>query len=71
MQTQWKEEFDTEDSLRDSYERTSRERPKSASYLRLKNIQGTTIGKTWKNFFSKKIFGKKVAYCQKTQKETL
>ena len=32
---------------------TSRERPKSALYLRLKNIQGTTIGKTW-NFFPKK-----------------
>ena len=35
---------------------TRRERPKSAPYLRLKNIQGTTIGKIWKkNFFSKKI----------------
>ena len=34
---------------------TRRERPKSAPYLRLKNIQGTTIGKIWK----KKIFSKK------------
>ena len=35
---------------------TRRERPKSAPYLRLKNIQGTTIGKIWKkNFFQKKI----------------
>ena len=35
---------------------TRRERPKSAPYLRLKNIQGTTIGKIWK----KKIFQKKI-----------
>ena len=36
---------------------TRRERPKSAPYLRLKNIQGTTIGKIWKKiFFQKKIF---------------
>ena len=35
---------------------TRRERPKSAPYLRLKNIQGTTIGKIWKNFFFKKNF---------------
>ena len=36
---------------------TRRERPKSAPYLRLKNIQGTTIGKIWKkNFFFKKKF---------------
>ena len=48
---------------------TSRERPKSASYLRLKNIQGTTIGKTEKNiFFQKNYLVKKVAYCRKTQK---
>ena len=40
---------------------TRRERPKSASYLGLKNIQGTTIGNIWKKFFSKKVFGKKVA----------
>ena len=32
-------------------ERTRRKRPKSALYLRLKNIQGTTIGKIWKHFF--------------------
>ena len=45
--------------LRVFYERkrTRRERPKSAPYLRLKNIQGTTIGKIWKKiFFQKKIF---------------
>ena len=45
--------------------KTRRERPKSAPYLRLKNIQGTTIGKIWKkkffqkknfDFFSKKVF---------------
>ena len=35
---------------------TRRERPKSAPYLRLKNIQGTTIGKIWKKIFSKKNF---------------
>ena len=38
------------------YRETRRERPKSAPYLRLKNIQGTTIGKIWK----KKIFQKKI-----------
>ena len=47
------------------YHETRRERPKSAPYLRLKNIQGTTIGKIWKkkffqkknfDFFSKKVF---------------
>ena len=38
-------------------EQTRRERPKSAPYLRLKNIQGTTIGKIWKkNFFQKNYF---------------
>ena len=37
--------------------KTRRERPKSAPYLRLKNIQGTTIVKIWKkNFFKKTIF---------------
>ena len=41
---------------RKTYEETRRERPKSAPYLRLKNIQGTTIGKIWKkNFFKKKF----------------
>ena len=42
---------------------TRRERPKSAPYLRLKNIQGTTIGK--KNFSKKKFlifFRKKVFF---------
>ena len=45
---------------------TRRERPKSAPYLRLKNIQGTTIGKIWKKKFFKKIdfdfFSKKVFF---------
>ena len=36
--------------------KTRRERPKSAPYLRLKNIQGTAIGNFWKFFFSKKLF---------------
>ena len=33
---------------------TRRERPKSAPYLRFKNIQGTTIGNIWKKLFFKK-----------------
>ena len=49
-------------------ERTTRERPKSASYLRLKNIQGTTIGKTWKSIFHKKVFGKKSRILPKNPK---
>ena len=41
----------------------SRERPKSASYLRLKNFQGTTIGNIWRIiFFSKKVLGKKTLH---------
>ena len=36
---------------------TRRDRLKSAPYLRLKNIQRTTIGNIWKNYlFSKKFF---------------
>ena len=35
---------------------TRRERPKSAPYLRLKNIQGTTIVKIWKKIFQKNYF---------------
>ena len=47
--------------------RTRRERPKSAPYLRFKNIQGTTIVKIWKKKFFKKIifeifFEKKVFF---------
>ena len=47
--------------------KTRRERPKSAPYLRLKNIQGTTIGKIRKKFFFKKkkfwfFFRKKVFF---------
>ena len=37
-------------------EKTRRERPKSAPYLWLKNIQGTTIGNIWKNYFFQKKF---------------
>ena len=41
----------------DGKRETRRERPKSAPYLRLKNIQGTTIGNIWKkNFFKKNFF---------------
>ena len=36
--------------------KTSRDRPKSAPYLRLKNVRGTTIGKIWKFFRSRKKF---------------
>ena len=40
---------------------TRRKCPKSAPYLRLKTIQGATIGNNWKkNIFFKKIFGKKI-----------
>ena len=50
--------------------KTSRERPKLASYLRLKNLHGTTIGKTWQEitFFSKKLFGKKSRLLPKNPK---
>ena len=61
---------------------TRRDRLKSAPYLWLKNIQRTTIGNIWKNyFFQKKFFEKfffskksiflKVAQCRKTQKEAI
>ena len=61
------------------YRKTRRERPKSAPYLRLKNIQGTTIVKIWKKNFSKKLFLKfffekkyfLVAKCRKTQKKAI
>ena len=36
--------------------RTRRDRLKSAPYLRLKNIQRTTIGNIWKNYFQKLFF---------------
>ena len=39
--------------------KTRGERPKSAPYLRLKNIQGTTIGNIWKKYFSKRILNVK------------
>ena len=44
------------------YSETRRERPKSAPYLRLKYIQGTTIGNIWKknDFFPKKVFSGKI-----------
>ena len=44
-----------------------RERPKSAPYLRLKNIEGTTIGNIW-IFFSKNIFLKKSHNAEKLKK---
>ena len=47
---------DSQAEYRQTNIETRRERPKSAPYLRLKNIQGTTIGKIWKKFFQKKIF---------------
>ena len=47
---------------------TSREWPKSASYLRLKNIQGTTIGNIWNFFFEKKVFCKKSRILPKNPK---
>ena len=60
---------------------TRRDRLKSAPYLRLKNIQRTTIGNIWKKyffqkkflkfFFRKKVFFLKVAQCRKTQKEAI
>ena len=51
--------------------RNKPERPKSASYLRLKSIQGKTIGNIWKKklfFFSKKVFGKKRHIARKPKK---
>ena len=36
--------------------KTRRDRLKSAPYLRLKNIQRTTIGNIWKNYFFQKKF---------------
>ena len=67
--------------LRKSTDLTRRDRLKSAPYLRLKNIQRTTIGNISKNyffskkklkfFFEKKYFLKKVPQCRKTQKEAI
>ena len=47
---------------------TRRDRLKSAPYLRLKNIQRTTIGNIWKIFFKKnlKIFFSKKAFFRKS-----
>ena len=56
------------------FEQTRRDRLKSAPYLRLKNIQRTTIGNIWKNFFQKKIlkffFSKKVFFFRKSHNAT-
>ena len=49
--------------------KTRRERPKTAPYLRLKNIQGTTIGNIWKNFFSKKKYLVKKSHNAKKPKK--
>ena len=55
--------------------RTRRERPKSAPYLRLKNIQGTTIVKIWKKKFFKKIifeiFSKKKYFLSRKMPEKI
>ena len=42
--------------MSNSKQLTRRERPKSAPYLRLKNIQGTTIGNIKIIFFPEKVF---------------
>ena len=43
---------------------------RQSSYLRLENIQGTTIGKTWKKFFfQKKVFGKKNSHISEKPKK--
>ena len=49
---------------------TRRDRLKSAPYLRLKNIQRTTIGNIWKNSFQKKfeIFFEKKYFFRKSHK---
>ena len=50
--------------------KTRRDRLKSAPYLRLKNIQRTTIGKIWKNyFFGKKYFFRKSHNAEKLKKK--
>ena len=51
--------------------RTRRERPKSAPYLRLKNIQGTTIGNISIFFFKKSIWLKKSRTMLKNPKRSL
>ena len=52
-------------------QQTRRERPKSAPYLRLKNIQGTTIGNIWKKiFFQKKYLVKKSHNAEKPKKRS-
>ena len=53
-----------------SEEVTRRERPKSAPYLSLKNIQGTTIENNWKKiiFFPKKYLVKKSHKAEKPKK---
>ena len=51
--------------------RTRRQRPKSAPYLRLKNIQGTTIGDIRKKYFFKKsIWLKKSRNAEKPKKRS-
>ena len=52
---------------------TRRERPKSAPYLRLKNIQGTTIGNIWKKiyiFFQRNYLLKKSHNAEKPKKRS-
>ena len=44
-------------NILEALSKTRRDRLKSAPYLRLKNIQRTTIGNIWKNyFFEQKYF---------------
>ena len=54
--------------LKGPFRETRRKRPKSAPYLRLKNIQGTTIGNIWKKHFFQKKYFLKVTQCRKTQR---
>ena len=49
-------------------EKTSRERPKSAPYPRLKNSKRTSnfqVLVNWEHFYEKKKFSKKVPQCRK------
>ena len=48
---------------------TRRERPKSTPYLRLKNMQGTTIGTIW-IFFQKKYLVRKSHNAEKLKKRS-
>ena len=49
---------------------TKRERPKSTPYLRLKNIQGSTIGNHLEIFFQKSVWLKKSHNAEKPEKRS-